>query len=125
MRREIALKTNEIETLKRDQNDQIEQEDSRYYSPKIYRKMKSNDKDPTISDSKTNYSLKGVKGYTTNRNEFDGNQTLNKVDTSLSNIKRNTKRLKSSSPTRNNILGSNKQILGKQFLGNIIFACYY
>lgn len=113
MKREIELKKNEIESLRKDQIDQNEREDLRYYSPKVYRKIRANDQDGTISDKKTNYTLKGTQAYITNKNKFDPNQTLSKVDTNLLASKKNSKRLKSSSPTRNNILGSSKKILSK------------
>lgn len=113
MKREIEMKKNEIESLRKDQYDQNERDDSRYYSPKVYRKVRANDQDNTISDKKTNYTLKGSQAYTTNKNKFDPNQTLSKVDSNAFTTNKNSKRLKSSSPTRNKILGSSTKIQSK------------
>jgi chromosome segregation ATPase len=105
MKREVDMKSIEIESLKRDNFDMSERDDSRYYSPRgMGKKMRSDDEILT-TEKKTMYS---TRAFRLDSPSYSGLNTTNLNDSS-SNI-HSTKRLKSSSPNRSKLMASTQKI---------------
>lgn len=101
MKREMDLKSIEIESLKRDNFDSTMMSDSKYYSPRGAARNIRQDDDVLSSDPRT--------AYTSGKMRLDSPTNYSNMNESISNMK-NSRRMKSSSPNRTNVMISTNKI---------------
>jgi hypothetical protein len=100
MKREMDLKSIELESLKKENQEVSMMSESRYYSPRVARNIRQDD-DVLSSDPRT--------AYTSGRVRLDSPTNYSNINESVSYIKK-TRRMKSSSPDRTNGIMSAQKI---------------
>ena len=101
MKREMDLKSIELESLKRENFDSSMMSDSKYYSPRGVGRNIRQDDDVLSSDPRT--------AYTSGKMKLDSPTNYSNMNDTSSKIK-NTRRMKSSSPNRADISISTQKI---------------
>jgi hypothetical protein len=107
MKREVDMKSSELESLRQDQLNQSIYSDSRYYSPRGLGRGIKRDYDVMSNDPRTNYTS-GKVGLDS-LNESNMNMTNNPNETYSG---KKARRMKSSSPSRNIMMSTQRIRVG-------------